>query len=119
MASFAERLKECRKAKGLTQKQAAVHFGVAERHWQNYESGGRTPTFEGLLELANYFEVSIDYLVGRTDNPGLIAEESPRMQAIIRLLKEATEDERDHVYSALSLKERESGEDPALEEKGA
>jgi transcriptional regulator with XRE-family HTH domain len=69
MPSFAERLKECRKNKGLTQKQAAEFFKVAERHWQNYESGGRTPTFEGLIALADYFDVSIDYLVGRSDDP--------------------------------------------------
>jgi transcriptional regulator with XRE-family HTH domain len=69
MSLFAERLKKCRQTKGLTQKQAAAYFGVAERHWQNYESGDRKPTFDGLIALADYFDVSLDYLVGRSDDP--------------------------------------------------
>ena len=69
MPNFAGRLKECRKTKGLTQKQAASFFDIAERHWQRYESGEQTPTFDGLLEIADYFGVSLDWLTGRTDNP--------------------------------------------------
>jgi transcriptional regulator with XRE-family HTH domain len=69
LPGFADRIKECRKNKGLTQKQAAVLFDIAERHWQRYESGEQTPTFDGLLALADYFDVSLDYLVGRSDNP--------------------------------------------------
>ena len=53
----------------MTQKQAAEHFGVSERHWRSYEGGTKTPTFDGLIALADYFDVSLDYLVGRTDNP--------------------------------------------------
>ncbi len=70
MASFADRLQGCRKAKGLTQKQAASLFDVSERHWQGYEGGIKTPTFDGLIALADYFDVSLDYLVGRSDDPG-------------------------------------------------
>jgi transcriptional regulator with XRE-family HTH domain len=69
MLVFAERLRKCRKTKGLTQKQAAILFKIGERHWQKYESGEQTPTFEGLIALADYFDVSIDYLVGRSDDP--------------------------------------------------
>jgi transcriptional regulator with XRE-family HTH domain len=71
VTAFAERLKICRKDKGLTQKEAAVLFEVGERHWQRYESGEKTPTFEGLIALADYFGVSLDYLVGRSDDPEL------------------------------------------------
>lgn len=69
MSSFAVRVKELRTAKGLTQKQAAEIFGIGARHWQKYELEERTPTFEGLIALADYFDVPIDYLVGRSDNP--------------------------------------------------
>ena len=67
MSEFPVRLKECRKTKGLTQKEAAEIFKINERHWRSYEGGTRTPTFEGLLALADYFDVSLDYLVGRSE----------------------------------------------------
>jgi len=55
--------------KVLTQKQAAAMFGLSERLWRSYEGGDRTPTFEGLIAIADFFDVSLDYLVGRSDNP--------------------------------------------------
>jgi transcriptional regulator with XRE-family HTH domain len=69
MPDFSSRLRDCRKIKCLTQKQIAAELGLAERTWQDYEGGKRTPTFDGLIELANYFDVSLDYLVGRSDDP--------------------------------------------------
>ena len=67
MSKFSERLQECRRDKGMTQKQAAEHFGVSERHWRSYEGGTKTPTFDGLIALADYFDVLLDYLVGRSN----------------------------------------------------
>ncbi|MDD2285741.1 MAG: helix-turn-helix transcriptional regulator, partial [Paludibacter sp.] len=64
------RLKQCRLAKGLTQKQMAGILKINERSYQNYEGGDRTPNLEGIIALANFFNVSLDYLVGRSDNPG-------------------------------------------------
>ena len=68
-AVFAERLKACRNATKLTQKEAAKKFGVDERYWQKYEAGDATPTYSGFLKLADFFGVSLDYLAGRTDDP--------------------------------------------------
>lgn len=45
------------------------YLGISTRAYQYYESGERYPDFEGLLALADYFQVSIDYLVGRSDEP--------------------------------------------------
>ena len=69
MSNFAERLRECRVNKGLTQKNAASELDLAERTWQDYEADKRTPTFEGLIKLANFFNVSLDYLTGISDDP--------------------------------------------------
>lgn len=69
MSNFGIRVKKCRIAKGLTQKEMASLFNVSERHWQSYEGGTKTPTFDGLIALADYFDVSLDYLVGRSDCP--------------------------------------------------
>ena len=69
MNDFAKRLRIIRKKKGLTQKQLAVEVGASERGIQSYEIGERNPPFDQLITLADYFDVSIDYLVGRTDKP--------------------------------------------------
>ena len=69
MSIFSERIRECRQAKGLTQTQISEFFKIVDRAWRSYELGTRTPTFEGLVQIADFFNVSIDWLVGRTDNP--------------------------------------------------
>lgn len=69
MADFPERLKLCRKHKGITQKQMAAFCNVSERHYQSYEGGTNWPRADGLIALADYFDVSLDYLVGRSDTP--------------------------------------------------
>lgn len=69
---FAERLREVRTAKGVSQQKAAKGVGIAESNYQNYEYGQQRPGFETLCRLADYFDVSIDYLVGRTDVPRVI-----------------------------------------------
>ena len=71
MNDFAKRLRIIRKKKGLTQKQLAVEVGASERGIQSYEIGERNPALDQLIALADYFDVSIDYLVGRTDKPAV------------------------------------------------
>jgi transcriptional regulator with XRE-family HTH domain len=69
MPNFTERVRECRNSKNLTQKQAASSLGLSLRVWQDYEYGTRTPTFNGLIALANFFDVSLDFLCGLSDDP--------------------------------------------------
>ncbi len=67
--SFAERLKELRTSKGLTQKQVYEAVGMSAIGYQRYEYGDREPAYQKLIALADYFDVSLDYLVGRSDDP--------------------------------------------------
>ena len=64
---FAEKLKQLRKIKGVTQKQVSIGTGLSERQYQEYEYGKVKPSFDALIALADYFDVSLDYLMGRTD----------------------------------------------------
>jgi len=64
---FVTRLKELRKEHGVTQMDVAVGTHAQVRVYQYYESGKRKPGFDSLIALADFFNVSIDYLVGRTD----------------------------------------------------
>lgn len=60
-------LKELREENKLSQKQFANKFGVAQSTVGGWESGAREPSFERLIKLADYFQVSTDYLLGTTD----------------------------------------------------
>lgn len=64
---FNERLKEIRKSMKMTQKEVAAAINYAERNYQSLESGQCKPSFDTLIALADCFNVSIDYLVGRTE----------------------------------------------------
>lgn len=67
--SFQDRLIDLRKSKKLTQKEIAETIGISVLGYQRYEYGTREPAFHVLIALADYFNVSLDYLVGRSDNP--------------------------------------------------
>ena len=67
MLNFSEHLRIIRKNHKSTQKQVAIAIGVSERNYQDWEYGNTKPGFEALIALADYFDVSLDYLVGRSD----------------------------------------------------
>lgn len=66
---FSKNLLNCRKTLGLSQKALAETLGITDAAVTMMEKGKRSPSFELLCAFADYFDVSIDYLVGRTDNP--------------------------------------------------
>ena len=62
-------LKDLRKNQKITQKQLATDIGLSERNYQSLEYGNIKPSYDTLLKLADYFNISLDYLVGRSDDP--------------------------------------------------
>lgn len=68
MATFEERLTALRAAAGVSQQTIGDMLGVTRWSVHNYETGKNRPDYDGLLALADYFDVSLDYLVGRSDH---------------------------------------------------
>ena len=66
---FSKRVKELREKYCLLQSGLAHEIGVTKQTISNYETGKRIPCISDLIKLADYFEVSVDYLIGRTDYP--------------------------------------------------
>lgn len=64
---FAERLRELRKAKGLSQPEFAQAFNIASGTISMWETGKRQPDFDTLQKLAKFFGVTADYLLGSED----------------------------------------------------
>lgn len=65
---FTSRLKSLRKEKGITQEMLAKHLDLPDSTLRRYETEGNIPKRERLELIADYFGVSIDYLMGRTDD---------------------------------------------------
>ena len=66
---LAERLKELRKERTLRQEQVAVALDISMSAYCHYEQGKREPTASVLYRMADYYDVTTDYLLGRTDKP--------------------------------------------------
>lgn len=69
MIIFAERLKELRRKHKVNQTVLADLLYVSQRQISYYESAQDTPSLSSLITIADYFNVSLDYLVGRSNNP--------------------------------------------------
>ena len=67
--SFSDRIVQLKKERKLLQKDIASSVGLSLRAYQYYEKGQKEPTLSVLLRLADYFDVSLDYLVGLSDTP--------------------------------------------------
>ena len=65
MPNFPTRLKELRIKKQVPQQQLADLLGISTRALRFYEDVSREPKIEGLIKLADFFSVTLDYLVGR------------------------------------------------------
>lgn len=67
MSILSERLRNERTTKGYTQKQVADYLQITYNAISQYESGSREPSLDTLCRICDFFDVSADYLLGRTD----------------------------------------------------
>ena len=92
------RLKELRKNKGVSQEQVAKDLNISMRAYQNYEYGQREPNIEMILKLAEYYDVTTDYLLGK-ESPS--ADPFENLKFTAEMEKEANED-----YQKLTQQEK-------------
>ena len=71
------RLKDLRTIKGVTQKEVARALNTTDDTIYSWEKGRSQPSLEMLFKLADYFDCSIDYLVGREDDFGIVQSSAP------------------------------------------
>lgn len=69
MSGFGKRLRELRTSEHLTQTEFGAKFNLSKQTISGYENGDNTPSIETLQKFADFFKVSTDYLLGRTDDP--------------------------------------------------
>lgn len=81
MKEVAERLRHLRESVKLSQVKMAEIVGVKQSSLNRYELNQASPTFETLTRYADYFDVSMDYIFGRTNNPqGKLYEYKPKIE---------------------------------------
>ncbi|WDL98162.1 helix-turn-helix domain-containing protein [Alicyclobacillus sp. ALC3] len=129
MATFADRLTELLNMKNVRRKDLAELLGVTYKTVNNYENGTREPNMEQLKRLADYFEVPLDYLTGRSDSIPTVSDEvgevSPEETAFLKWVEDnlegsffydfdkSPEDAKKHMMETLRLVwERERGRKP-------
>ena len=66
---FIMRLKELRKKKHMTQQRLAIELNMSQNSISRYETGVREADYKTLILIADYFNVSVDYLLERTNDP--------------------------------------------------
>lgn len=71
------RLFELRSEKGLSQREMAAAFGISQGTYNNWEKANTQPSIEQLIQLAKFFEVSVDYLIGNSDDAGAVTYVAP------------------------------------------
>lgn len=65
--TFPERLLQLKQERKVLQKDVAAGIGLSLRGYQYYEKGQKEPTLSVLIRLADFYDVSLDYLVGRSE----------------------------------------------------
>lgn len=91
--AFSETLKRLRKSKGFTMGKMADELGISSGSISNYENGQRLPDIEIAAKIADYFGVSIDYLLGRDElklKEKHVDELTAKTTRLNELLKEAS-----------------------------
>ncbi|AJY73981.1 helix-turn-helix domain-containing protein [Paenibacillus beijingensis] len=72
------RIAKLREDRGWTQEQTAVTLGISRAALSHYEKNRREPDTDTLTKFADLYSVTIDYLVGRTDNPRAVVDPNVR-----------------------------------------
>ena len=90
---FSERLKDLRKQAGLTQVDVAERLGISQPAYASWERGVKKPTQENLVKIAQILNVSVDYLVGNSEE---ITDELDNIELLLRMnLKGLAEKEKE------------------------
>ena len=67
ISMYGQRIRECRQEKGLTQEEVAKTLNITRSTYAKYEREELQPNIDMILLISNFFEVTTDYLLGKTD----------------------------------------------------
>lgn len=92
---FSERLKNLRKQAGLTQVDVAGELGISQQAYASWERGVKRPTQENLVKIAQILNVSVDYLVGNSEEK---SDELDNIELLFRMNSKGLTDEEKVIF---------------------
>ena len=92
---FSERLKELRKQAHLTQVELASKLGIVQSSYADWERGKKKPTQENLVKIAQILNVSVDYLVGNSEER---TDELDNIELLFRMNSEGLTEEEKEIF---------------------
>lgn len=98
---FSRTLSLLRQEKGVSQRKAAGELGISQALLSHYENGAREPGLQFVCRACDYYGVSADYLLGRTDQPTLPTEQLERLRLAVRAMQ-STAEQAAHALSSLT-----------------
>lgn len=118
MAKYGDVISKLRDRNKLTQEELAKRVGISRAALSHYEKNRREPDYETLERIADYFEVNVDYLLGRTNNPApvnadekdktffmsKIATEFPDIDLMFKDMESMDAEEMKDVYEYIKFK---------------
>jgi transcriptional regulator with XRE-family HTH domain len=78
MIKCGDRIANLREKRGLTQEELSSKLGISRAALSHYETNRREPDYETLRNIANYFDITLDYLLGRTTDPRTVLDQDIR-----------------------------------------
>lgn len=124
MSILGDRIKNLRDSEDIQQIDFAKKIGVSNVVLSRYESGERRPDYDTLLKISDYFDVTTDYLLGKTDSPktisvnsdkaffmNKIATEFPDIDLMFKDMESMTGEEMQEVYDYIKFKKSLKKED--------
>ena len=112
---FPARLKQLRTERGISQENLGAELNLGKSTISSYEAEGRQPNYDTLIKLANYFDVSVDYLLGVTPIRNKYTElKDDAVREWLDFIYSRTKEENALIHEALerSLKLLEMGKEP-------
>lgn len=99
--TLSERIKKLRDERGWGQSYVADKLGVKANTLSGYENGKRTPDADMIKKLSIIYDVTTDYLIGRSDRPSLDEDEQKEYNEIDDIIKSLPESERKKVFNMI------------------
>ena len=100
------RLKEIRNKKNITQIRLSIAAEVSQETISAYESGKALPSAETLIRIADFLDVSIDYLLERTDNPIVNTIEKDEDKELLNIYHQMTKEQKNDIVTYAKIRKQ-------------
>jgi len=100
------RLNEIRKKKNITQIRLSIAAEVSQETISAYESGKAFPSVETLIKIADFLDVSIDYLLNRTDNPLINGSTKNKDEELISIINSLNKEQKEDVLTYAKIRKQ-------------